>query len=336
MIILNLNEERKNTKEYLKEFYKRIPRRSSIFNKKVNIDISKIDDIKDKIEMFYERGTLISPMLISTQSITTYIDTLNAVKEFPTHLKPDVIMENNILLITQKHNNTRKILIPSIMEEVSSLVQDYDKMVAYYLAMGGDNPIERFSKVGMSMKQYGVSTDIGISIMKYGNELTRKLEELAMAKSKSPKEWECFKAQVLHGFFVAEKIGNRNVNPEEHTQWEERLIRLGILDRKLDKGEENKVPFNERVRNMANNPNSIDDNSSDSRVKTERALLENAKQIYKKTGMIPIGYKKNEQGEIVKVELKIVIDNGQDRLSASKNNNNLSKNNLSTNKQNGR
>lgn len=142
--------------------------------------------------MFYGIDTLISPMSIDKDSITTYLDTLNAAKQFPEYLIPDTIIEKNILSRTQKSNNTRRILSPSVMEENSSLMQDYDRMVAYYLAMGGDNPIERFSKVGMSMKHYGVSTDIGISIMKYGNEITTKLEELAKDKIKSPKRMGMF------------------------------------------------------------------------------------------------------------------------------------------------
>jgi len=315
---MDLKNQRINTKEYLKEFYKSIPKKSSIFNRNTNIDISKIDEIKDKIEIFYERGTLISPMGIDRDSITTYIDTLNAVKQFPAHLRPDVMLENNILLKTQKQNNTRRILIPSIMEQNSNLMEDYDKMVAYYLAMGGDSPVERFSKVGMTMKQYGVSTDIGVSIMKYGNEITTKLEELAINKAKSPKEWECFKEQVLHSFFTAEKIGNRSVNPEEHSKWEERLIKLGILERKLEKGTEQENSFKEELRNMAKNQDSRDDDPNASKVQTEIALQRNAEQIYLKTGMIPIGYKKDENGKLVRIEPKFTVDDRKNRLSASK------------------
>lgn len=311
---MDVKNKRVNVKEYLKEFYKSIPKKSYSFSRNVNIDISKIDNIKEKIEMFYERGILISPMSITKESITTYIDTLNAVKQFPTHLKADNIIENNILSRTQKQNNTRRILIPSVIEENANLLQDYDKMVAYYLLTGGDNPIQRFSRVGMSMKQYGVSTDIGISIMKYGNEITTKLEELARSKTKSPKEWECFKKQVLHTFFTAEKIGNRNVNPEEHSEWEERLIRLGILERKQE------VSFKEDLRNMTRDRNLGDCDPSTSKVLTEVALQKNAEQVYIKTGMLPIGYKKDEKGKIVRIQPKIDIDDRKNRLSASRDN----------------
>ena len=43
---MNLQQNRKNTLEYLKEFKKTIPRRKSIFSKYPSIDISKIHDIK--------------------------------------------------------------------------------------------------------------------------------------------------------------------------------------------------------------------------------------------------------------------------------------------------
>ncbi len=83
----------------------------------------------------------------------------------------------------------------------------------------------------------------GLAIMKYGDEITTKVEELAISKAKSPKEWEFFKDQVLHTFITAEKIENRNVNLEEHSKWEERFIRLGILERKINKGEESLIYF---------------------------------------------------------------------------------------------
>lgn len=91
--------------------------------------------------------------------------------------------------------------------------------------------------------------------MKYGDEITKKLEQLVKERTKSPKEWECFKKQVLHCFTIAEKIGNREVNPEAHMQWEERLIRLGILERRVDYG---KKPKNYRESQRVTKP----DNSS--------------------------------------------------------------------------
>lgn len=317
---MDLENARKNTKEYLKEFYKSIPKKNSIFNREASIDNSKIDNIKDKIETFYERGILVSPTLINKESITTYIDILKAVKQFPNNLKPDIIIENNILSKIQKQNNTRRILIPSVMEENSNLMQEYNKMVAHYLAIGGDNPIQRFSKIGISMKQYGISTDIGASIMKYGNDITTKLEELAINKIKSPKEWECFKEQVLHTFFTAEKIGNRNVNLNEHIQWEERLIKLGILERRFDKETKQEISFKENLINMTNDKDSRDNSPNEPKVQTQMALQKNAEQIYIKTGIIPIGYKKNENGKIVRIEPKFETNNRKNRLSASINN----------------
>lgn len=154
--------------------------------------------------------------------------------------------------------------------------------------------------------------------MKYGDEITTKLEELAISKVKSPKEWEFFKNQVLHSFMTAEKIGNRNANPQEHKQWEERLIKLGILERKIDIGEKQEVSFKEELKNMASNKDSRDDEPSTSKVLTEAALQKNAEQIYVRTGMLPIGYKKDEKGKIVKILPKIETSK-IDRLSAGNN-----------------
>ena len=157
---MDIKTNRKNVLEYLKEFKKAVLKRKSIFSKNSNVDVSKLENIKDKIELFSERGTLISPMSIDRNSINTYIENVNLVKQFPRELRPETIMESEILKQTQNTKSTRRILLPSIRENNSHIMENYDKMVAYYLLMGGDKPVERFSKVEMSMKQYGVSPDI--------------------------------------------------------------------------------------------------------------------------------------------------------------------------------
>lgn len=152
--------------------------------------------------------------------------------------------------------------------------------------------------------------------MKYGNKLTTKLEELASSKAKSAKEWDFFKEQVLNCFMVAEKIGNRNVNFEEHREWEERLIRLGILERKITKPEEQKQKFKDSIKF---NVSESKEESAKSKVALEKALLQKAEQQYINTGMIPLGYKKDENGKIVRILPEIKEDEGKDKLSAGNN-----------------
>lgn len=315
---MDLSIERRNTLEYLKEFNKSIPKKRALLSlsRKTTVDNSKLVDMKDKIERFYENGALISPMKIDKESIEKYSENVELVKQFTSGLKPDNVMENLILEQTQNVRKTRTILLPSIVENNSNIQEKYDKMVAYYLLMDGDKPIERFSKTESQMKKYGVSPDIGSSIMKYGDELTTKLEELAMNNSRNSKEWEQFKKQVIHSYEVAEKIGNRNVNPEEHKEWEERLIKLGILERKLEKVDEQKIAFEKSLKVDVK-----DKDKSNSKVLLDKALLEKARQDYIKSGIVPIGFKKNEEGQIVRMELpKIEFDERRNRLSASRDN----------------
>lgn len=157
---MNLDVKRKNSTVYLKEFKKSIPNQKLLLRKNINVDISSLGEISNKIEVFYQRGLLISPMSIDKSSINIYTEDIDLVKQFPSNFQPDVIMEAKILEQTKSAKNTRRILLPSVVEENTQLMENYDKMIAYYLLMGGDNPIERFSKVEMSMKQYGVKPDI--------------------------------------------------------------------------------------------------------------------------------------------------------------------------------
>lgn len=314
---LDLKTNRKNVLEYLNEFKRTIPKRNSIFPRKANVDVSRLENIKDKIELFFERGALVSPMSIDKDSIDTYIEDISLVKQFPRELSPEAMLESEIFKQTESAKSTRRILVPSVVENNSQVIENYDKMVAYYLLMGGDKPVERFSRVEMSMKQFGVSPDIGVAIMKYGDEITKKLEELATRKTKSPKEWEFFKEQVLHSFMIAEKIGNRSVNLEEHLEWEERLIRLGILERRIDRDEGKKQTFRESIKYDVTNTGK-DKDEDKGRVTLESQLLKRAEQQYIDTGAIPLGYKKDENGKIVKILPKLE-DKQTDRLSAGNN-----------------
>ena len=255
-------------------------------------------------------------MTIDKSSIDILKENIELIKQFPEKWQPYSVMEDEILEQTKDSKNTRRILIPSIVENNAELLEKYDKMISYYLLLGGDKIIERFSKTSMSMKKYGVDTDIGVSIMKYGDEITSKLEEIAMSNQRESKEWEYFKEQVLYSFGVAEKIGNRNVNPEEHENWEDRLVKLGILEKRIDKENVKKQDFKESI---ILNPSSKDDrNESKQTVSLESAIQKNAEQIYINTGMIPIGYKKDETGKIVRIQPKIEEDIRKDRLSATK------------------
>lgn len=134
-----------------------------MFSRSSNVDISRLEDIKDKIELFFERGTLISPMSIDKSSIDAYMENLSLVKQFPSELRPETLMETEIFKHTENAKSTRRILLPSVMESNSHIIDSYNKMIAYYLLAGGEKPVERFSKIEMSMKQYGVSPDIRYS-----------------------------------------------------------------------------------------------------------------------------------------------------------------------------
>ena len=148
-----------------------------------------------------------------------------------------------------------------------------------------------------------------------------KLEDLASSKVKSPKEWECFKTQVLHCFAVAEKIGNRSVNLAEHMNWEDRLVRLGILEKRRDTEKKQENSLRDSVKYDVRNSGGKDDKSeAKAMVSLESALQKNAEQLYMNTGMVPIGYKKDANGKIVRISPKLETGSNTDRLSASRNN----------------
>ncbi len=268
---------------------------------------------KENIVEFFEKEILITPSLLNESNISEYKKALDNVKQFPPQFRPDNMFETKILEQTNKGRDTRRILLDGVIEKDNRIMQDYDKMIAYYLLMGGDKPVERFSKVEMSMKQYGIKPDLGVAIMKYGDRLTSKLEELNANGRKSPQEWEIIKGQVLHGFNVAEAIGNRNVNTQEHEIWEDRLVKLGILERRLEKNPEEQT-LRESIK-IDNNDDKTNGEKGESKVPLDIALDRNAQAVYERTGALPIGYKVNENGKVSRILPKVDINQSKDRLS---------------------
>ena len=266
-----------------------------------------------------EKGVLISPDLINKNSVESYKRAVETAKKFPIQYRPDNILESKILNQVNSGRNTRRILLDGVREKDQAIMTDYDKMIAYYLVMGGDKPIKRFSRLEMSMKQYGVRPDLGVSIMKYGDKLTTRLEELLKEGRKTPEEWDVLKNQVLHSFNVAESIGNRNVNSQEHKIWEERLIRLGILERKIEKPIEQKEEetFRENLKLSAEKP--VDKGKQG--VLLDSTMLKRAQKAYEDTGAIPLGYKLQD-GKVVSIAstLTLTPDSPKDRIKASKSN----------------
>lgn len=262
-----------------------------------------------------EKGTLVSPELVNKGNISEYKKAIENLKKFPQQVRPDNMLENKILAQTSTGKNTRRILLDGIREQNEAIMGDYDKMVAHYLLIGGDRPVERFSKVEMSMKQYGLRPDLGVAIMKYGDRLTTKLEELAMEGKKSPQEWEVFKNQVLHSFNVAEGIGNRNVNQQEHEIWEERLVRLGILERKLEKP--NQETLRESIKVDVNNEHDKPSDREQQGILLDSSMQERAQRAYQNTGAIPLGYKLGEDGKTV---VSIASQVGFDKKGATSRN----------------
>ena len=268
-----------------------------------------------------EKGVLISPDLINKNSVESYKRAVETAKKFPAQYRPDNILESKILNQVNSGRNTRRILLDGVREKDQAIMADYDKMIAYYLVMGGDKPIKRFSRLEMSMKQYGVRPDLGVSIMKYGDKLTTRLEELLKEERKTPEEWDVLKNQVLHSFNVAESIGNRNVNSQEHKIWEERLIRLGILERKIEKPIEQKKEetFRENLKLSAEKP--VDKGKQG--VLLDSTMLKKAQKAYEDTGAIPLGYKLSQDGKTVvsiASTLTLTPDSPKDRIKASKSN----------------
>ena len=189
---MDLKVNRKNTLEYLKEFKKSIPKKGTFLSRTPKVDNSRLGNIKEKIKIFFSRDILSSPMSVDKDSIHTYMEVLDLAKQFPRELSPEALMEIDIFSKTENFKGTRRILLPSVMESDLQITHNYEKMVAYYLLMSGEKPIERFSKVEMSMKQYGVKPDMRYGYHEIWRCINNKIGGISYIKDKISKRMGIF------------------------------------------------------------------------------------------------------------------------------------------------
>ena len=221
--------------DYLKEFCDNIPTKKLLFNRHM-IDTDSLIGYRDRLHFLALEGVMVEPDKMTEKCMKYYTYTQTILSALPEEYKLHNLLEEYLYaeFISNHQFKIRSIVLDKRIDNNDIIHNAYDKMIAHYLLDGNIDPVQRFSQITDSLNSIGANVDLAESIMKYGHSLATKIETIIGNEAKNKIQIEVFSEQAVHIFSTAENIGNRLVNPYEHSMWERRLIALDLIDQPIN------------------------------------------------------------------------------------------------------
>jgi len=264
-----------------------------------SIDEKKFNEKLNDIKLFLDSFSLSDLANIDNSNISLCTYFQKVINLFPKEFTIDKLLENVIKDDLKNISSRRRIiLLDSNISDKEKMMEKFNKCLSSYLLMGGTNVYDRFKDLISEMNKKGYHVNVGNSIIKCGDFLVQNMESLQSNNERNSYAWKLLLNQVLHFYSVLEMIDSRKYNPKEFLVFEERLIQLGIIDRKLTNHENNEY----LIFTSSNN----NDNKSDNKnmVASNEKVLDDVINQYINTGMIANGFEINELGEVVTISLE--------------------------------
>jgi len=220
--------------DYLKEFCDNIPTKKLLFNRHM-IDTDSLIGYRDRLHFLALEGVMVEPDKMTEKCMKYYTYTQTILSALPEEYKLYNMLEDYLYaeFISNQQFKIRSIILDTRIDKNDLIHDAYDKMIAHYLLDGNIDPVQRFSQITDSLNAIGANVDLAKSIMKYGHSLATKIETIIGNEAKNKIQLEVFSEQAVHTFSTAENIGNRLVNPYEHSMWERRLISLDLIEQPI-------------------------------------------------------------------------------------------------------
>lgn len=234
---------------------------------------------------------------IENSNVGLVLKVSNLIEKFPKQLMLDRIIEDDMINYMNNGSTGKRIILTEYdLDKKKTTMENFDKCVATYLMAGGKDIFDRFYKLINNMSKQGVHVNVGNSIIKLGNAFASKMEKLQNDSERNSQAWKFCLPHILHAYDVSKSIGNERYNSEEHKMFEKRLEALGIIE--LEK--ESKSAKKQYGKNTIVTDNTPDKVTTKQPIVTEEEKIYLAKCQYINTGMLPLGYRLDNSGAIMK------------------------------------
>lgn len=293
-----VSEGEENFKKRLTDCVETIPIRKSLWGKAV--DTIKLNASKESLKTEYKKFSIEDVKYISNENTDACTRALQLMKQIPGEFKSDRILEEDLnQRLLEKTRKGRTIITDDYIKEQKSIESEFDMCIASYLMSGESDVFGRFHQLINKMSRAGMNVNVGKSIVRFGGVLADRMEELQNSSERNSKAWGLLLEPILHAYTVANNLDNKKWNPREHTAFEEKLVKLGLIELPREQRVEESInPESKGKTNLRDKKTPSEKVSAKQLVLTEQEILREAICQYINTGMPPIGFKLSEDGEL--------------------------------------
>jgi len=157
------------------------------------------------------------------------------------------------------------------------------------------------------MNRNGIRANAGLAVIHLGEKLAENMDGLQQNSQRNGKAWKFLLEHILNTYTVSKEMGNEVHNVKAHQEFEDKLIKLGLIEKAKDNHA--LIPTKNSLRNRIsrmNSKNSKDDkDNNNEKNMLEYAQIQQAINEYINTGAIPIGFKLNEETRKIEKETDI-------------------------------
>lgn len=277
-------------------YAEQIPVRRTLWGS--TVDATALSKRKEALKEVYKQFNVEDFKNITNENVDTCKKAMQLMQKIPQEFTMDKLLEEDLMTRLSAYNQKgRRVLTDDYRKEKKSIEAEFDMCIASFLMTGKTDIFNRFYKLINNMNRVGMNINIGKSIVGFGEVLAKKLEELQNNSQRNSKAWSFLLAPILHAYTVAQSIDNKRWNPREHNAFEERLVKLGLIE--LSKEQQLKIET-PKATSITKNNSLAEKGSVMQPVVLEKAIREQVIYQYINTGMVPEGFKISDVGDLVK------------------------------------
>lgn len=216
-------------------------------------------------------------------------------KRLPEEFKADRLLEARLgqKLEERMQFKGRRIITAKEVEERRDIFSSFDTTVAAFVFEGGRDVVTRFRPLIQQMNRAGMTVNLGRTILGAGDKIVERMAEIERTEGRGSAAWKLLIDPVLRMYDISKDLGGEKWNQQEYEAFEDKLVSLGLIEiAKDDKQQETRIG----VVRKDSRPDRAD---SQAKVQLRQGILREAEIQYVNTGMTPIGFKLDNEGNVV-------------------------------------
>ena len=315
----NAADDKENLNKKIGTLYDAMYKRGMIFRQ---FDINYAMNHRYEIEDVYKSFRLSDIQSVDDDNISICKRIIDSMGKLPKEMKIEEVLKENLEKAIKDYENSnvrRNILTDDTLKKKEDIQKQFETCVGAYILTGGRDIYSQFQKTIQLMNSKGIKANTGLAVIHLADQIADKMMHLDKNFKRNSPTWNALLEPVFEAYMMSVGLGNEKHNPEEHKELEDKLIALGIIEKKKDTHQivATKTKVRDRVSNLLHRKDDNDKTNLINGVLLEHALLRQAINEYLNTGMVPIGYRQDKETGIIKKETETEKIKREERIKAN-------------------